>query len=447
MRDRTSGGTSARPRHADEARAVVARVLDTLADPAAVAADTRIPGAAAWDGEDLPLWVDLSLSSGFPGVSLAFSGTTPRGPDHAARAHDYLARSMGVLARERFPAGGIYLGPGSVAVAALIAHRATGGYVSAVDRLDDHQRRVVRAALARPRLDAPVATNGEFETVRGLSGIGRYLLARGANCAEELRMVLSYLVELAEGEVTHRGHKVPRWWAMAAPKLGQEHELPDGHLNLGLSHGVAGPLALLSLASREGIEVSGQRAAIENIVALLARCAVPDGDAVSWPAIRTLEQWVTGPAPNAPAQRPSWCYGAPGVSRAIQLAALALDRPDWHDLTRRSLAGLLATPVRDWPVDDPALCHGWSGLMHLLGLLAEHLDDDRLPDIRDELAALVLAQYREEHRFGFRSTMTHVPQGADVPAFLEGAAGVAMALDAYAEGRPAGGWDMALLVA
>ncbi|MFE7120513.1 hypothetical protein ACFU99_34305 [Streptomyces sp. NPDC057654] len=57
-----------------------------------------------------------------------------------------------------------------------------------------------------------------------------------------------------------------------------------------------------------------------------------------------------------------------------------------------------------------------------------------------------MAQFREEHRFGFRSTFTHVPQGADVPAFLEGAAGTALALDAYAEGGAVAGWDMALLV-
>ncbi|MET7300932.1 lanthionine synthetase C family protein [Embleya sp. NPDC005575] len=438
------------PRHADRARATVTRVLDRLADPEAVAADTNAAAAESWSGEGTPPWAELSLSSGFPGVSLAFSGTTSRGPEHTARAHAYLARAMAVLARERFPAGGVFDGPGSVAVATLVAHHATGGYVSALARLDDHQRRVVHAALPRPRTNMPLATNAEFETVRGLSGIGRYLLARvtagGEAGAAELRMVLSYLVGLADGEITHRGRKVPRWWTLAAPKLGQEAELPDGHLNLGLSHGVAGPLALLSLSWRAGVQVPGHGGAIERLVALLTECAVPAGDALWWPPFRTLHEWVADPDPDAKAPRPSWCYGVPGVSRAIQLAALALDRPDWHDLTRRSLTGLLDTPIADWGIDDPALCHGWGGMLHLLGLLAEHLDDARLPCVRDELAALILAQYHDEYRFGFRTTMTDVPQGADVPAFLEGAAGVALALDAYAEGRATAGWDQALLV-
>ncbi len=302
-----------------------------------------------------------------------------------------------------------------------------------------------------------------------MSGIGRYLLARGDTCREELELILRYLTAMAEGEITYRGRKVPRWWTLAAPKMGQEVELPDGHLNLGLSHGVSGPLALLSLAWSEGVVVDGQREAIEALVALLERWAAPEreGDGgVNWPGYVTFDQWAEGPRPtptgprptgqrssrqtssqqSSSRQRPSWCYGAPGVSRAVQLAALALDRPDWHDLVARSVRALIADPPRAWVTDDPGLCHGWGGLLHLLGLLNEQVRDERVARVRDELAAITVEQFSEEHRFGFRSTFTHVPQGADVPAFLEGAAGTALALDAYAEGGAVAGWDMALLV-
>ncbi|MYV96729.1 lanthionine synthetase C family protein [Streptomyces sp. SID3343] len=436
------------PLHAARARVVVARVLDRLADPEATAADTLIPGSAWPEGVDLPLWIDLSLSSGYPGVSLAFAGTTPQGGSHTAHAHTYLTRAMAALSAGEHPPAGIYSGPGAAAYAVLVAHRATGGYVSALERLDDHQRRLVRGALPAVG-DQPLTTNGAFEVVRGMSGVGRYLLARGDGCADELRLVLSWLVALADGEIGHRGHRVPRWWTTAAPKLGQEVELPDGHLNLGLSHGIAGPLALLSLAWREGVVVDGQREAIESIAALLTRWAVPDpdGGGVSWPGYVTLDRWARGPGTTGTRQRPSWCYGVPGVSRAVQLAALALGRADWHDLARRSLIGLLDAPVETWVTDDPALCHGWGGLLHVLGRMNAEWDDPRLTRVCDELAAVVIGRFRDEYRFGFRSTMTHVAEGADVPAFLEGAAGVAAALDAYAHGRAAAGWDEALLVA
>ncbi|MEU2181882.1 lanthionine synthetase C family protein [Streptomyces thermolilacinus] len=438
----------AKPRYADEARAVAARVFDRLADPEATAVGTRVPDPAPPVALREPLWQDLALSSGYPGVSLAFTGRGRPGPEDATRAHAYLARAMRAMAATAHAPAGIYTGPGAVAFAVLVAHRATGGYRSALDRLDDHQRRLVHRALPEVR-DAPTATNGEYEVVRGMSGIGRYLLARRERCEEELRLVLTYLTRMAHGEIGHRGLRVPRWWTWAAPKLGQEGEMPDGHLNLGLSHGVAGPLALLSLAWRQGAVVDGQREAIERLVDLLGRWSrdAGDGTGPGWPPHLTLDRWAAGPGGTPPRRRPSWCYGAPGVSRAIQLAGLALGRDDWLRLAHASLLPLVTTDPDGWNIDNAHLCHGWSGLMHLVAVVNEPIGDARLAALVDDMAARTLSAFRPEYRFGFRAALTDIPQGADVPAFLEGSTGTALALAAYADGRTTTDWDMALLVA
>jgi len=147
-----------------------------------------------------------------------------------------------------------------------------------------------------------------------------------------------------------------------------------------------------------------------------------------------------------PRQRPSWCYGAPGISRAVQLAGFALGNAEWLDLAHRSLLPFLTTDPDSWSIDNSNLCHGWSGMMHLLAVLNESIADKRLTDLADDMAARTLAQFHPHYRFGFRATLTNAPQG-DIPAFLEGAAGTALALDAYANGRTTTDWDMALLVA
>jgi hypothetical protein len=170
---------------------------------------------------------------------------------------------------------------------------------------------------------------------------------------------------------------------------------------------------------------------LESLAGLLWRWVAEDQAGIHWPGYLSLDHWAAGPARKVPRQRPSWCYGTPGVARAVQLAALALDRSDWHDLAHRSLLPLLALPLGAWEIDGPGLCHGWSGALHVLGLLNEHLHDERLARVRDELAVRVL---------------TDLPHGTDEPGFLEGAAGTALALDAYAEGRALSGWDMPLLV-
>lgn len=273
------------------------------------------------------------------------------------------------------------------------------------------------------------------------------LLARAETCGEALEGVLVHLIRLARGTVEHRGHRVPRWWALDAPRIGSEGAFPDGHLNLGVSHGVAGPLALLSLAWRQGVRLPGHQEGIESIADLLARWAVEDRHGVFWPGHLDLDQWAAGPdAYDEPAGWPSWCYGAPGVSRALQLAGLALHREDWSLLARASLDRLLTRPLADWGIHDHALCHGWAGALHQLGRLNEHFADPGIESLRGRLATELTAAFDAGLPFGHRFTMTAVPFGSDVSGYLDGAAGVALALDSYGTDGTPGDWDMPLLL-
>ncbi|MET9662811.1 lanthionine synthetase C family protein [Streptomyces sp. NPDC006510] len=431
----------------ERAGEVSERILDRLADPAATMAATRIPAEASDDGTPEGIWAELTLGSGSPGLAIAFSGAARPGTDRTARAHGYLAAATRAAATGDTAPSGIFKGPGALAFAVLIAHRTTGGYVSALQQLDRYQRELVRTALPAVPENAPLPTIGHYELVRGMTGVGRYLLARAETCGEELETVLAYLTRLARGEVEHRGHRVPRWWALDAPRIGSEDRLPDGHLNLGLSHGVAGPLALLSVAWRQGVRVPGQQEAIESAAGLLARWAVRDEHGLYWPPHLSLAEWLAGPdAFTAPAGWPSWCYGAPGVSRGLQLAGLALDRADWTGTAKASVERLLALPLERWGINDNALCHGWAGALHQLGRLNEHFGDDRIEQLRDRIAAVLVDSFDPELPFGHRFTMTKVPFATDVSGYLDGAAGLALALDAYSAGGTPSDWDMPLML-
>ncbi|MGW7410881.1 lanthionine synthetase C family protein [Streptomyces sp. NPDC054863] len=434
--------------HARAARASD-RILERLADPETTAAATRIPPEAADDGLPEAVWAELSLGSGSPGVAMAFSGSARPTPEKTRAAHRYLGVATRAAGTGAHPASGVFKGPGALAFAVLLAHRATGGYVSVLRQLDDFQRQVVRTALPAVPDDAPVPTMGHFEVVRGATGLGRYLLARADTCGEELDTVLRYLTELAvRDDVPHQEHHVPRWWALDAPRVGQEQDFPYGHLNLGLSHGIAGPLALLSLAWQQGVRVPRQQEAVERTAALLLRWRQRDAYGTYWPAHLDLDEYAAGPdALAAKAGWPSWCYGTPGVSRALQLAGRALGRADWTAAATDSLARLLVRPMDEWGVNDHALCHGWGGALHLLGLLNEDAADPRIESLRDAIAERLVDAYDEEAPFGYRFTMTKVPYATDMSGYLDGAAGLSLALDAYASGGASHlGWDMPLLL-
>ncbi|MBT3164744.1 lanthionine synthetase C family protein [Streptomyces sp. Vc74B-19] len=431
----------------ERAGVVSGEILDRLADPAATIAATRIPAEAADDGRAEPVWAELTLGSGSPGLALAFAGAARDAARQVPRAHAYLTAGTRAVSGGSVAASGIFKGPGALAFAVLVAHRTTGGYVSALERFDAYQRDLVRTVLP-PVEDRPLPTIGQYEVVRGLTGVGRYLLARAETCEEPLRAVLGHLVRLSLGAVEHQGARVPRWWALDAPRIGSEAAFPGGHLNLGLSHGVAGPLALMALAWEQGVRVAGQREAMEATADLLETWAVADRHGPFWPGYLSFAEWQRGPAAyDGAAKWPGWCYGAPGVSRALQLAGGALGRTDLSDLARASVERLLVLPRSDWGVNDHALCHGWSGALHQLGRLNEEWQDPRLTALRDDIAAGLVSAFDPALPFGLRFTMTKVPFGSDVSGYLDGAAGVALALDSYAvDGTPAD-WDMPLLVA
>ncbi|MFC9164840.1 lanthionine synthetase C family protein [Streptomyces fungicidicus] len=449
----TGGATGKRPAgHAaqdlrERAAAVSADILDRLANPAATMAATRIPAQAADDGVAEPIWAELTLGSGSPGLALAFAGAARDAARQVPRAHAYLTAGTRALSGGPGAAGGIFKGPGALAFAVLLAHRTTGGYLSALQRFDAYQRELVRTVLP-PVEDRPLPTIGRYEVVRGLAGVGRYLLARAESCEEPLTAVLDYLVRLSLGTVEHQGAAVPRWWALDAPRIGSESAFPGGHLNLGLSHGVAGPLALMALAWKQGIRVPGQQEAMEATADLLRTWAVADRYGLFWPGYLSFDQWKRGPAAyDGSAKWPAWCYGTPGVSRALQLAGRALGRAEFSDLARASVDRLLVLPRSAWGIDDHALCHGWAGALHQLGRLNEEWQDVRLAELRDDIAAELVSAFDPSLPFGLRFTMTKVPFGSDVSGYLDGAAGAALALDSYAvDGTPAD-WDMPLLLA
>ncbi|MEK8106511.1 lanthionine synthetase LanC family protein [Micromonospora sp. M12] len=73
------------------------------------------------------------------------------------------------------------------------------------------------------------------------------------------------------------------------------------------------------------------------------------------------------PPPRRPSQcgplRPSWCYGTPGISRALQLSALALGDSTRRRLAERAFVACIDDPTQTGQLTDRSLCHGTAGLL------------------------------------------------------------------------------------
>ncbi|MGW0557306.1 lanthionine synthetase C family protein [Streptomyces sp. NPDC002926] len=415
---------------------MVDAVADLLADP-----------ATAPPGSDAPSLHRQHLAYGPTGIALLHIERAAAGVGSWQRAHDWLAAA----ASETFTSGPdshpFYGAPALAHALACVADHLPGAYQRARDTLDRQMTADVRRRLAAAhrRIDTGrLPELAEFDTIRGLAGYGAYVL-RYELTGADVHAVLDYCVRLAE-PITHEGEVMPGWWTQTGPSGRPDNRFPGGHANSGMAHGIGGVLALLALAARRGITVGGHREALRTILAWLDCWQEETGHGHAWPYWVTRDELRIGRlAPSAP-RRPSWCYGTVGLARAQQLAALALGDTDRQVEAENALVAALTDPAQLKVTTDNGLCHGYTGLAHVAARTADHAHPSTAGQLRAAITAL-LAVVCPPGTDPADAAMAVVRDEEAGPGFLNGAAGIALALLSPATAKPPrSAWDACLLI-
>lgn len=278
-----------------------------------------------------------------------------------------------------------------------------------------------------------------YDIVSGFAGAGAgaYLLCRAFDqpARHVLQSVLAVLVSLsAETDGLLHCHVPPEQqlqdtWA---------ESYPDGHTNCGLAHGIPGPLALLSLARRAGVEVPGIDEAIAHIADWLVAHCLEDEWGINWPAAWPVGRFHAAPTTRR-SSRTAWCYGTPGVARALWLAGSALGCAQYQKIALEGMQAVYRQPLPVRRIDSPSFCHGVAGLLQITLRFANESDDPCFEEAATILSRQLLDLYQPEALPGYRHLES---QGVlvDHPWLLNGAVGVALVLLAAASpGEPA--WD------
>ncbi|MFI6295953.1 lanthionine synthetase C family protein [Nonomuraea sp. NPDC050790] len=359
-------------------------------------------------------------------IERAFTGT---GDWKIAHAHIRQATASPI---DSAPHAGLYYGAPAIA---FVLHTASTGnprYQAAARTLDKHVARLTQRRLAtaaeRMRRRVPAAF-AEYDLFRGLTGIGALLLLRAPG-SDLLGAVLTYLTALTRPRRVD-GVELPGWWVDHDPD--PLLPTPGGHINLGLAHGAAGLLALLSLASLRDCSVPGQRDAIEALDRWFDRWRQDTAEGTWWPQWITGDDLRTGRTAQTGPGRPSWCYGTAGIARAQQLASLATDDPVRRGVAEKAMAECL-TGQHLAKITDPGLCHGMAGVYQTAYRASL---DAATPVIGHRLPALAAAL-----------TQHAAADLDDAEGLLDGPAGVSLALETARHTtarRP--GWDACLLIA
>ena len=325
----------------------------------------------------------------------------------------------------------LYLGAPAIAFALHAADGGTGRYARPLTALDARTAAITRQRLldAHARITARRRPRtSEYDLFYGLTGLGALFLARDPG-GPLLPAILTYLTRLTQPLPGDHRH-LPGWWTSRDPHGRISTAFPSGHLNLGMAHGIAGPLALMSAAARRGITVTGLHDAIARICAVLDTWRQNSPAGPWWPPWVCLPNRATGPGQTGPG-RPSWCYGTPGLARAQQLAGIALGDTTRQDMAQHALRRCLTDPRQLAQIADATLCHGTAGIL----ITTHHA-------ARDAPAGTYTTCLRT-----IRALHDSQPALA-AGGLLEGSTGRALASHCHDDaGRTASGWDACILPA
>ncbi|MEU7169785.1 lanthionine synthetase C family protein [Streptomyces morookaense] len=429
---------------AERAAAVAEEVAGRLRDPRrvarcaeAAAQQTAFPTSLHWAPHDVAQGdAGLALLCGH--LDLCLPG---QGWDRAA--HAYLtAAARGAEGIGQLPPG-LFSGLGGVA---FTTSYLSGGGIRYRRLLGELERWLVPDATRRGhRLSAGTAPGpvGAFDVISGLAGTGAHLLCRRDDpaAAGALRAVLTGLVALCGESDGQPNWRTPPWALANDPAMARQY--PRGNLNCGLAHGIPGPLALMALALSAGVAVDGQREAVERVANWLAAHRLTDAWGVNWPYAVALPDG-SGAAPRPSPSRTAWCYGSPGVARALWLAGTSLSDDRLCALAVEALTAACRRPPGQRNIDSPTFCHGVAGLLQVTLRFAHDTKDPFFGRAATELTDQLLELYAPDHPLGYYSLE---PGGnrVDQPGLLDGAPGVVLALLA-ASTDVAPAWDRLFLL-
>src|SRR6267378_505487 len=366
---------------------------------------------------------DVSLASGAAGLAVCSGQLARTRSDRQAAdsALTYLEEAIGMLATEPLTSS-LYSGFIGIAWAVELVDQLLGVEGEYRDaEIDD----VLATLLQRYPDNAP------YDLINGLTGLGVYALARWPRLGA-VACVLGVVEQLAQ-RARHDSAGV-FWWT----PVPRRHPYWPGGVDLGGAHGIAGVIPFLARVHRLGLAQGTVRPLLDGAVSWLLAHMV---DTASGP---TVPYFVTKGVEPAPA-RSAWCYGDPGVAAALLLAAHDAGEPAWAAAATGIAVRAAARPHDQTGVTDAGLCHGSAGLAHLFNRMYEMTAEPALAEAARFWIerTLELCSITEPGR---DATLTDAGWPAwKGPGLLEGAAGIALAMEAAATtAEPA--WDQMLLV-
>ncbi|MDN4619144.1 lanthionine synthetase C family protein [Paenibacillus sp. PsM32] len=384
------------------------------------------------NGQSINPWNPLTLSHGIPGVCMLYAELHAHFPEEGwdEVGHQYLSILVNEITQQGIHSSSMFSGAAGIGLAAICLSQNFQYYHKFIERIDDYLYSHIPEMIANfQQRDVFIS---DYDVIEGLSGIANYLLVHPTDeRIQQLQTnVLEYLIQLSQDKEV-KDLQVPGWYIPSAHQFTtQESELyPDGNFNLGLSHGIAGPLLILSKAWKQGIRLHGQEQAIRKMADFLLQFASEEDGHLFWKGFISWDEYKAGHASTEESfRRDAWCYGNPGIGLALWYAGTALEESLYRDL---AITNLKETVNDIHSIFSPTFCHGSAGILQILQTIDKQ---STVPQFEKEInivSKTIINFYDKQYLFGFHN-YEHFENSGLVPVdyigLLDGVTGVCLPL-------------------
>ena len=284
-------------------------------------------------------------------------------------------------------------------------------------------------------------TKGNYEVILGLSGPLRYLLdfcddAKMKNMAQQ---IIAVFIRRSK-DTTVLGKRVTGWhyYPSEIEESFMTKKTPNGVVNYGVSHGMAGPLATLSLAYGKGFRTEGLLDAINGLISEYMSALYYFDDIAFWPDRISYEQYVGLEEITKAPSRMSWCYGSVGILRVLYTAGSLLPDESVKAFALDELAKIAEMDLAKYELVQPVVCHGFVGTAAILN--AMYLDTKRVEFLQkatemvETSISFNIERYTENE--DKLASILNLSSRASLHSHLEGYNGLIQTTLSIVKGRP-----------
>lgn len=209
---------------------------------------------------------------------------------------------------------------------------------------------------------------GVYDVISGLAGVLYFYLdlqnrVKEGCVREKIEKQLIYLISLAEEYQYNKGEIVKFHIKNEQQYLESERrDMPNGHLNFGMAHGMIGPYIVLAKAKFLGYKIPGLELALNNLEYLYDNFSIVENGILKYPRRLSYENYVKNTVGDLTLNC-GWCYGNISIVRGLMKVNKYINNKGKYEYYKDNLLKIISQNYERYNLNSPIVCHGYSSVI------------------------------------------------------------------------------------